>query len=581
MNRGAAALRFGAIAIAILAVLDPVITTNRAAPPEISVVAVDASHDSVLAARVARQLDGAFQVIAAPLPSADATVLVGDRLPDRANDLATPVFLVSPGGDGPSVAIESLRAPAQASLDSKVTVLAQIRAANAGGRTLHVTLRLGGVVVDRAERPIASNDTVVPLTLTPATVGAASLRVTAAINGAAGDRARDADLVVDVRETKWSVYFFDPRPSWQSTFVRRAIESDARFAVTSRVTTSKNISTDAGTPPSLDDVGGISHFDAVIVGAPDALNDREVTGLEGYLRRRGGSAVLLLDQRGDGPFQRLVGTNAWRDNGNGRVTAITGGLRASSLAWPAHLPDGAEALARSAPVQGDTTPAAPVIWQLPVGAGHLVVSGVLDAWRYRDSSVSAFDGYWRTLIADAANASAPALALRVPNRPLLPGEVATVAITLRDAALQPLPAHAAVGAMLQSADGSLQVPIRLWPTGGVGELVGSVRAPAVPGPYRIVVTSDRNRADGFIVVSRTVARTAPDDRELIAAWARSRGGKVITANGLGSLPAALRSAIHPAAQPTRWHPMHSLWWLLPFALALSFEWWWRRRRGLR
>jgi hypothetical protein len=29
-----------------------------------------------------------------------------------------------------------------------------------------------------------------------------------------------------------------------------------------------------------------------------------------------------------------------------------------------------------------------------------------------------------------------------------------------------------------------------------------------------------------------------------------------------------------------WHPMRSAWWIIPFALALSGEWWLRRRRGL-
>ena len=29
------------------------------------------------------------------------------------------------------------------------------------------------------------------------------------------------------------------------------------------------------------------------------------------------------------------------------------------------------------------------------------------------------------------------------------------------------------------------------------------------------------------------------------------------------------------------HPMRSTWWILPFALCLSAEWWLRRRQGLR
>ncbi len=598
MTRVPMIARLIAITIAILAAIDPAITSNRTAPPEISVIAAD-PRDSVLATRVAQQLSGTFRVFTAPLPSADATVFVGDQLPAGSHDLATPVFAVTPSRDGPTATIEALRAPGNTPLDARVAIEARVHVTAARGQTVTSVVRLRGAVVDQAELAVTSDDTVlqIPLIVTPTTVGAASIRVTATIKGASSDRASDADLVIGVRDTKWSVLFFDPRPAWQSTFVRRAIEADARFVVTSRITTSKNISTDVGVPPSLDDAAALSRFDAIVVGAPEALSEREVSGLDTYLRHRGGNVVLLFDQRVDGPVQRLLGATTWRDNGNGRVTTIravagaptgsgttpadSGDMRAASLTWPTHLPEGAEVLARSAPAKGDTTPSAPVVWRTSVGAGRIVASGALDAWRFRDAAVSAFDGYWRTLIADAASASPPPIAVHLTNNPLTPGESFDVGVTLRDAALQSLPARASLSAELQSLDGSLHVAVRLWPNGGVGELVGTVRAPAVPGVYRIVVNSDRNRADGFVVVARDIARATPNDRELVEAWTRSRGGKVIAASQLSSLPGALKSAIHPAAQPTRWHPMHSLWWLLPFALALSFEWWWRRRRGLR
>jgi hypothetical protein len=48
----------------------------------------------------------------------------------------------------------------------------------------------------------------------------------------------------------------------------------------------------------------------------------------------------------------------------------------------------------------------------------------------------------------------------------------------------------------------------------------------------------------------------------------------------GSLASKLVSAIHPADRRMTWHPMRSAWWIVPFVLALSGEWWLRRRRGL-
>src|SRR6185503_11402090 len=114
------------------------------------------------------------------------------------------------------------------------------------------------------------------------------------------------------KQTRFSVLFFDPRPSWMSTFVRRTIERDPRFVLTSRVVTSRNVSTDAGRPPArLDDIIALASFDAIVIGAPDALTAADVTGLEAYLRRRGGGVVFLFDQRAPGAYERLTNAGGW------------------------------------------------------------------------------------------------------------------------------------------------------------------------------------------------------------------------------------------------------------------------------
>src|SRR6185436_1633434 len=97
-------------------------------------------------------------------------------------------------------------------------------------------------------------------------------------------------------ERRWTVLFHDPRPSWMSTFVRRSIERDSRFVVASRVATSRNVSASAGRPPAgLTDRRSLSVFDVIVVGAPDALSAADVASLEDFMRRRGGSVVLLVD----------------------------------------------------------------------------------------------------------------------------------------------------------------------------------------------------------------------------------------------------------------------------------------------
>src|SRR6185503_15219195 len=149
----------------------------------------------------------------------------------------------------------------------------------------------------------------------------APLRVTAALAGTTS--VANADVSVDVRDKRWTVLFFDPRPSWMSTFVRRAVERDARFVVTSRVVTSRNVSADAGQPPGrLDDLAALELFDAVVVGAPETLTERDVAGLDAFLRRRAGGVVLLFDRRFPGPYERLTDAGDWRTDSSGKALPI-------------------------------------------------------------------------------------------------------------------------------------------------------------------------------------------------------------------------------------------------------------------
>jgi hypothetical protein len=95
----------------------------------------------------------------------------------------------------------------------------------------------------------------------------------------------------------------------------------------------------------------------------------------------------------------------------------------------------------------------------------------------------------------------------------------------------------------------------------------------------VTVASGGQLATAPLVVRDDATFPQPDDRDLVAAWAAAHGGEAIAPDRLDRLRPALLAAIHPAAHQVRWHPMRSLWWLLPFVLALSGEWWSRRRRG--
>jgi hypothetical protein len=252
--------------------------------------------------------------------------------------------------------------------------------------------------------------------------------------------------------------------------------------------------------------------------------------------------------------------------------------RATEFLWPVPLPAGAAAVA----VTADST-ALPVVWQTAVGAGTLVVSGALDAWRFRDPAVSAFGEFWRATIAQMADVSPPPLEVGLAERVLAPGASTAATVTLRDLLLVDAlrtgaPLRASVAASLQGPDTALDV--RLWPHGAAGRFSATVRAPAEAGTYRFAVTADGYRADVPLTVIEEGSAPAPEERDLLGAWARVLGGTVLPSSRLGELPRRIEQVVQPSARRVTWHPMRSAWWILPFALALAAEWWWRRRLGL-
>jgi hypothetical protein len=576
-----------AIAIAIVAALDPAITSSRTTRPDVAVTTSGSARDSAFSDRVARTLSKDFTVVRAPVASAAATVIVGDQLSTDAGELAAPTFAVSSERQGSSISLENVQVPAHAPPNSRVPITVSGRVIGARGRTLEASLGAKGVVVDRSTRSISSNDERVRISLTfvPTASGVASLRILVWISGTRDFAA--TDVVVDVRETRLAVLFYDPRPSWMSTFVRRAIERDPRFILTSRVVTSRNLSTDAGQPPAqLGDAAKLSRFDAIIVGSPDALAESEVTGLDAYLRGRGGGVVLLFDRRAPGPYERLTNVGTWDVSTDSALVTIgtsvtdTAALRASEVMWPNRLPPNAHVIARTSKAPNHSASDVPAVWRTAVGTGRLVVSGALDAWRFRDRS--RFDGFWRALISETAAASRTPIGVRLSTSVARPGEEIDVRATLRDDALQDTSAAArmkATGSLTSTDATNPPLKFNLWPD-GARDLRGALRAPDKPGIYRLTVSADGMTGTSPLVVVADASHPTPDDRDLVAAWTEARGGRSMPASQLADLPAELRRAIRPSPRRETLYPMRSAWWIVPFALLLSGEWWLRRRAGL-
>jgi hypothetical protein len=275
------------------------------------------------------------------------------------------------------------------------------------------------------------------------------------------------------------------------------------------------------------------------------------------------------------------------------VARGTGGtadqLRVGSQFWPTTLPVGATALVRAAATRSDSLVsgenAAPVIWRTAVGNGQLVVSGALDAWRYRDVEVSQFDRVFTQLITNAAAAAMPVVSVTVADQALAPNEQTRVTVTVREAlftAARGDSSGATITAAVSHADSvSLDdVPFRLVPSATPGTLSGTLQAPIAAGVAHVRFVVDGDTTAVPVVVSDTRQRAIADEPALLSAWVAARGGWSIEESALASLPGRLLSSLEAAPRPQRWYPMRSAWWLVPFALCLSGEWWLRRRRGL-
>jgi hypothetical protein len=161
-----------------------------------------------------------------------------------------------------------------------------------------------------------------------------------------------------------------------------------------------------------------------------------------------------------------------------------------------------------------------------------------------------------------------------------PGEAIDVKAVVRDAALQPVSASASVRA---SITGTVDPggALRLFPGAEVGTFGGALHAPREPGVYRVTVASDGGSATVPVIVAADARRAAPASRPLLDAWTTAHGGRLFSASEMNELSAAVRDAVRPPSRLVNWHPFRSIGWLGLFVLALSGEWWLRRRRGLR
>jgi hypothetical protein len=222
--------------------------------------------------------------------------------------------------------------------------------------------------------------------------------------------------------------------------------------------------------------------------------------------------------------------------------------------------------------------AEPVVVARALGRGRVIVSGALDAWRYRAAN-SGFASFWTGLAWDAAMLAGTRL--RVGAEPVVarPGEEVRITAELQgmsDATLRG--SEQEVFARAEVTCGAERRFLRLWPDARPGSFSGSFRVDSSSVCTVNVTVAD---ATGTVPVTfRDDLAARPSEDQQLEALAAAYDAVLVQNDDHAGVIERVRDSMTTATELSRVHPLRSPWWALPFALCLGGEWWLRRQSGL-
>ena len=577
-----------AIALGILGAIDPAWPISTPAPRAIDLRGQSADALASVRTRLEQTLGNEVTFSSPESPA--ARVIVGDELDADPGEIPTSFVSVHPHLSR-NTRIVAVTEPPPGIVGWRNAAATIIEGRGVEGAVSIVTIEQNGIELGRQEHKWARAEERAEVTVPFVPPAEGAFRLTIRALPVAGELTAE-DNVADVRGTasarRLKVLVHEPRPSWTAGFVRRVLEQNPVFDVSTSSVASKGLAVKAGTPPAHLQAKEIDDFDAVVAGAPEELTSSDVDALEAFARRRGGAIVLVPDRRPSGAYLRLLQAREFDEVLVEKpigAQSVDGALRASELALPrSHV---APIDVRASIDRGGA--ARPLVFNTPLGTGRVVFSGAMDAWRFRaaEEGGETFARFWSTTVASAALASPPKLTLLASPGVVRPGEVVDVTLRIRRSELRDggtrLDIPAVQARLIPRSrdgqpDGRQEEAVRLWPSAEPGVFIGRVRIPA-PGDYVIDATAGSHAADAVVIGATDTQR--PDDgdarREAIA---RATGGVVVTADDLSPLVGAIRALPAPRIPHDR-RPARSIWFVSTFAALLCVEWTMRRRTGRR
>ena len=586
------ALRLIAVVIAVAGAIDPVWTRSLAVPRPLHIGIVDRptlvlpdgaqnrrERAIASAARLRELLAGDYDVTATTIggrrrsacPADAGCIVIADAaFENEISDTAVVIGGVALDSIAkPNIAITRIEPPLTAGLHAAATLRVHLRGSGVEGES-RIDVSDGGALVGSATqvwtKDLLERDIVVPVTWLPLAEGIRQLRVS--VSEMPGEQTavdNTAGVGAQVTADRTAVLLYEPEPSWMGMFVRRTIEDDPRFDLHGGTRVTPSIAVTRRGASALTETA-LTAVRVAVITAASRLAERDVSVLDHFIRVGGGTVLLLLDERPTGAVARLLPPIAGERQLN--APQSIGPLRVTeAIIFDARAP-GVSTIA--------TLDGQPAIVSRALGSGHAVVSGALDAWRFRDED--RFARFWTSLVSDAALAAGPAVEVRVDPAVIVPGASARVTARWRtiDPRLDEIDARARL------LCGSVGESIRLWPDGSPGVLTGTIEAGG-EGQCQVEVVFEGNetvRAAAPIVVTSAVEpvlEDAPGIERALAAY----GATIVRPGDEATLADAVRRrlSLERRVQDTR--PLRSIWWLVPFCGCLAAEWWLRRRVGQR
>jgi hypothetical protein len=569
-------LRLAAVAIAIAGAVDPPVTRRamRRLGVEFRLPAESDPHYAralELRTSMEKLLEPLVVVDARLTP--DAVVAVADA---NLEGLDATRILSVPVTRETGTVILAVDAPARTIAGQRADVNVSVRGVGSAGRKSTIALEVQGSVLQTVEHTWRSNDERFDTRLSFAPPAARVYHARVRVLTEHVQQPSVADALVVATDDPLRVLAYEARPSWPVTFVRRTLEGDALFQTTSSARTSRPSATTTGEAPRALSALDPDRYDLLIVGALDELRDADLKALDQFVSRRGGALVLLPDRQLPASIRKVFDLPQFNEVLTEKPLEVRGAgtfLRASELL----LTRASHAKPLATVHQGDDTRAA--IVSVNRGEGRVIVSGALDAWRFRAVSPDAFGSFWRAVIADAALVAPPRLRVTVDPAIARPGDALTVSVAVRptefDRAASRLVLPPVSASLVDSAGGSQD--IRLWPGGRVGALSAELTAPRA-GRYTLSASMNGVSTTVPLLIDEEVMHPEANSAAANAYAARASGGAV---SGDPTEVSRLVRAIDAGAEEQTMHPMRSGWWIVPFTSLLCAEWALRRRSGLK